>query len=781
MAEPLRRPTIAAVLALALAATTATRAVAGPQVNVIPAPLSVATPADPVPTSVSDGETIFAPRGDAGALQVAHDLSDLAARTRGLALKVAVGEGPASGPAIIIRRQPGMGEEAYGLDVEQGQARISATGDAGLFYGAVTLWQLLTPDGARGPVTLPAVRIDDRPQFAWRGLMLDSARHFQSPSEVEQLIDWMSLHKLNVLHWHLVDDQGWRLQIRKYPQLTAVGAWRTPPAGSPDATAGPSARYGGFYTQEQVRAIVAHAAARHITIVPEIEMPGHAVAALLAYPEFGAGEPANPATQTNWGGFPYVYNVDDKTFGFLEDVLTEVMALFPGRYIHIGGDEAAKERWNSTPAAQARLHALGQSDPAALQADFTRRIAGFLDAHGRRLVGWDEVLQGGELPPNAVVMSWHGVDGALAAAAKGHDAVLAPAPVLYFDNRQAADPREPPGRGFLVTLHDVYSFNPLPAAVTPEAARHLLGLQGNLWTEHIRTFPQLQAMAFPRAAAVAEVAWSAPDRRDWGGFVRRLPAQFSRYAALGLGGDSSAVSVTLDAVPAPVAGEATVVLTSQVGLGDLRYTTDGSDPVLTSPLYTEAFQVSLPAQVRAAAYLDGTRLGPVSDRRLDAASIRRRASQQLRLCNDKLALNLEGAAVSGRPDPAYLINPQDACWIYQAADLTGIQHLTVGFTRLPFNFGLDAGHNSVILHPPRTPGGELEVRQDSCVTDPIAVAAVAPQAVGTHSELSLSLPARVGRHDLCFTFTSLGFDPMLAMDWVQLSPPGAPAAQPEKP
>jgi hexosaminidase len=778
MAEAARRSTIAAVLALALAAATAARAADGPRINVIPAPLSVTAVSDPAPTAVTDGETIFAPRGDAAALQVAHDLSDLVGKTRGLTLKVAVGEGPKSGHTIVIRRQAGMGEEAYSLGVQDGQAQIAATTDAGLYYGAVTLWQLLTPDGARGPVSLPSVRIDDRPQFAWRGLMLDSARHFQSAAEVEQLIDWMSLHKLNVLHWHLVDDQGWRLQIRKYPQLTAIGAWRTPPAGSPDA--GPSPRYGGFYTQDQVRAIVAYATARHVTIVPEIEMPGHAVAALLAYPQLGAGAPPPGAARTDWGGFPYVYNVDDRTFGFLEDVLTEVMSLFPGRYIHVGGDEVAKERWNAAPEAQARLRALGQTDPNALQADFTRRIAAFLGAHGRRLVGWDEILQG-DVPADAVVMSWHGIDGALAAAAKGHDTVLAPAPLLYFDNRQGADPREPPGRGPLVTLHDVYSFNPLPAALTPEAARHLLGLQGNLWTEHIRTFPQIQAMAFPRAAAVAEVAWSSPDRRDWPGFVGRLPAQFARYAALGVGADASAVSVNIDATPAPALGEATVALASQLGLGDLRYTTDGSEPGQASPLYSQAFAIKLPARVRAAAYLDGARIGPVADQRLDAASIRRRASQQLRLCNDKLALNLEGAPFGDRREPAYLTNPQDGCWIYAGADLTGIERLTVAFGRLPFNFGLDAGHNSVILHPPRTPGGELEVRQDTCTSDPIAVAAVTPQAVGAHSELSLSLPARSGRHDLCFTFTSMSFDPVLVIDWVQLTPPAASATLPGNP
>ena len=592
------------------------------------------------------------------------------------------------------------------------------------------------------------------------------------------MIDWMSLHKLNVLHWHLVDDQGWRLEIHKYPQLTALGAWRTPPAGSPDNAArgaGPSKRYGGFYTQDQVRDVVAYAAARHITIVPEIEMPGHAVAALLAYPQLSAGGPPSHAALTDWGGFPYVYNVDEKTFGFLEDVLTEVMALFPGRYVHIGGDEVAKERWNASPEAQARaLRELGQNpDPAALQADFTRRIGAFLDTHGRRLVGWDEILQGGELPVGAVVMSWHGIDGALAAAAKGHDAVLAPAPFLYFDNRQGDDPREPPGRGMLVTLHDVYSFNPLPAALTPEAAGHLLGVQGNLWTEHIRTATQLHAMAFPRAAAVAEVAWSSPERLcNWGSFVRRLPAQFARYAALGVGADAAATSVRIDAAPASGA-DATIVLASQLGLGEIRYTLDGSDPGPSSALYAQPFTVKLPARLRTATYIDAARIGPIADTRLDATSIRWRASQQLRLCNDKLALNLEGAATGAGREPAYLINPQDPCWIYAGADLAGVESVRVAFGRLPFNFGLDAAHNTAVTHPPRQPTGEIEIRQDNCASDPIAVAPLVPQKVGTQSQVSLRLPPRSGRHDLCFTFTSMGFDPILAIDWVQLVPTGA--------
>ncbi len=376
-------------------------------------------------------------------------------------------------------------------------------------------------------------------------------------------------------------------------------------------------------------------------------------------------------------------------------------------------------------------------------------------------------------------MSWHGIDGALAAAAKGHDAILAPAPVLYFDNQQASRPGEPPGRGLTVSLRDVYGFNPLPATLTPDAARHLLGLQGNVWTEHVRTAPQLEAMAFPRIAAVAELGWSAPERRDWGSFVRRLPAQFSRYAALGVGADPAAVSVSIDAGPTPNADEATVALGSQLGVGEIRYAVDGSDPGAAATRYDQPFPVKLPARVRAVAMLDGARVGPVADLRLDAASVRHRTSQQLRLCNPALALNLEGARTAPGTGPTYLVNPQDRCWIYPGAELTGVGQVTVAIARLPFNFGLDAGHNTAIVRPPRQSGGELEVRQDTCASDPIAVAALPVGAVGSRATLTLPLPERTGRHDLCFTYTSAGFDPFLAIDWVQLAPPaGAPGGKP---
>ncbi len=400
------------------------------------------------------------------------------------------------------------------------------------------MWQLIAGAGAAdGRVTLPALAIEDAPRFAWRGLMLDSARHYQSPEFIERFIDWMALHKLNVLHWHLTDDQAWRLEIRKYPRLTQVGAWRVPagPAAAADIdpATGKPRLYGGYYTQDTVRRIVRHAAERGITIVPEIEMPGHATAAIVAYPQLAVDGRAPSAVPADWGIYPNLFNVEDSTFSFLEDVLREVIELFPGEYVHVGGDEAVKDQWKASPQVQQRMRERGIADEHALQSYFVQRIGRFLDAQGRRLIGWDEILEGG-LAPEATVMSWRGIDGALAAAAAGHDAVLAPWPTLYLDNRQGTDPAEPPGRGRVIDLESVYRFDPMPPAIAPERRRHILGVQANLWTEHIRTEERLQWMAFPRAAALAEVAWSPAARLDYPDFRRRLETAFGWYPAVGL-------------------------------------------------------------------------------------------------------------------------------------------------------------------------------------------------------------------------------------------------------
>ncbi len=491
-------------------------------------------------------------------------MAALVARTRG---SQARGPGPSRGPGPPLHRIPrarkdaGQPREAYDLDIGDGRIVISAASNAGLFYGAASLWQLMTPDAGQGPVTLAPVRIHDAPRFAWRGLMLDSARHYQSPAFIKKLIDVMALHKLNVLHWHLTDDQAWRLEIKKFPRLTQVGGWRVPAGAAAQADIDPKTHkprlYGGVYTQAQVKDIVAYAAARNITIVPEIEMPGHALSAILAYPELGSDGRAPAAIQSDWGVFPWLYNLDDHTFAVMDDVLTEVMALFPSPYIHVGGDEAVKDQWKASPKIQAQMKALGIPDEDELQSYFTHRIATFLTAHGRKLIGWDEILDNAPLPPGATVMSWRGIDGAVAAAKAGHDTVLAPAPTLYFDNRQGDRPQEPPGRGAVVSLRDVYAFDPAPASLSADERRHILGLQANLWTEHIRTEDRVETMVFPRLAAVAETDWSPRSAHSWGGFTERLPAMLARYRALGVKADDAAVAVSVDASPGDAAARPT--------------------------------------------------------------------------------------------------------------------------------------------------------------------------------------------------------------------------------
>ena len=398
--------------------------------------------------------------------------------------------------------------------------------------------------GQATQVFLPGLQIEDTPRFAWRGLMLDSARHYQSPEFIERFIDWMALHKLNVLHWHLTDDQAWRLEIRKYPRLTQLGAWRVPAgraaAADIDPATGRPRLYGGYYTQDTVRRIVRYASDRGITIVPEIEMPGHATATIVAYPQLGVDGRAAAAVPADWGIYPNLFNVEDATFAFLEDVLQEVMELFPGEYIHVGGDEAVKDQWKASPLVQQRMRERGIADEHALQSYFIQRIGQFLTAHGRRLIGWDEILEGG-LAPDATVMSWRGVEGAIAAAAAGHDAVLSPWPVLYLDNRQSAGVAEPPGRGRVIDLEAVYRFDPMPPEMPAEQRRHILGLQANLWTEHIRTEDRARWMTFPRAAAVAEVGWSPATRLDYADFQRRLERLRDWHEAMGLGATGAAL------------------------------------------------------------------------------------------------------------------------------------------------------------------------------------------------------------------------------------------------
>jgi hexosaminidase len=435
-----------------------------------------------------------------------------------------------------------LGTEGYELVVGTNAVVIRAPAQAALFYGAQTLLQLLPPEIFSTNVVknfdwpVPCVKITDSPRFQWRGLMLDVSRHFFTKDEVKQLLAAMALHKLNTFHWHLVDDNGWRVEIKKYPKLTSVGAWRGGVGFGLDTNSttayGPDGRYGGFYTQDDIREVVAYAEKLHITIVPEIEMPGHSLAALSAYPEFGTGD--GPFIVPLKGGVnPGIYSpAKEGTFEFLDGVLTEVSQLFPSKYIHIGGDEVPKGPWKNDAACQALMKRENLKNEEELQSWFIRRVEKIVNAKGKTLLGWSEILQGG-LAQNAAVMDWIG--GGREAASQGHDVVMTPTSNCYFDYYQSADhSTEPHAIGGLLPLQKVYSFEPIPAKLAPEFQKHILGGQGNVWTEYIPNLKHAEYMTFPRLSALAEVTWSPKEARNFDDFTHRLKTDNQRLEQLGV-------------------------------------------------------------------------------------------------------------------------------------------------------------------------------------------------------------------------------------------------------
>lgn len=478
-----------------------------------------------------------------GAEAVAHFLCGLLRPALGYDISVKVdGSGQSASNAVNLLLDAGLdqlGKEGYKLQIQSDAVIICAAQPAGLFYGLQTLRQLLPPEIEREntmdvPLTVPAVIIEDTPRFTWRGLHLDVGRHMFSVSFIKRFLDLMALHKFNTFHWHLTEDQGWRLEIKKYPRLTEVGAYRTATPLPSDRHTLDDVPYGGFYTQAHVREIVAYAAQRFISVVPEIELPGHSVAALASYPDLGCtGGPYE--VRVNWGIAKDVYCAgNDSVFAFLEDVLSEVMELFPSSVIHIGGDECPKERWESCSKCQKRIHEQGLANEHELQSYFIRRIEAYLNAHGRQIIGWDEILEGG-LAPNAMVQSWRGIEGGIQACRQGHDVVMSPTSHCYFDYYQSENlGEEPPAIGGFLPLERVYAFEPVPEVLSPEEARHVIGAEGALWTEYIPTPELLEYMAFPRATALAEVVWSSPEVRNYPDFLQRLSAMNKRLHKLGV-------------------------------------------------------------------------------------------------------------------------------------------------------------------------------------------------------------------------------------------------------
>jgi hexosaminidase len=444
---------------------------------------------------------------------------------------------PPGDGGVVLDIDPAMPAEGYRIAVEPSSLLVTGGAAAGVFYGLQTVRQLLPSTVFRaariqsGPWTLPAMSIADAPQFGWRGVLLDVARHFLPKSDLLRFLELMAMHKLNVLHLHLTDDQGWRLEVRSWPRLTEVGSWRRESmVGTPRDATFDARPHGGFYTQDDIREIVAYAAERHIAVVPEIGMPSHMQAALAAYPELGS-MPQTHAVRTAWGASPHVLGVSDRALAFCRDVLDEVCELFPAKLVCIGGDECSPDEWRHSAEAKARVAAECLASVDELQAWFTRRIADHLRAKGRRIIGWDEIIQGA--PDDAMIAAWRGNEATIAAARAGHGVIVCPWSATYLDSRQSDQPDEPVSADYRVTLEGVYAFEPVPTELSAADSARVVGVQANIWTEHMNSARIVDYMAFPRLCAFAEVAWSGPGH-DLSDFHRRLEIHEGRLRACGV-------------------------------------------------------------------------------------------------------------------------------------------------------------------------------------------------------------------------------------------------------
>lgn len=567
------------------------------ELNIIPQPKSV---------SRIKGEfkltqkTKIVARDDAGRRSAAA-LNDLLLKNYGFKLEVAVGERPKKDviaflPATFGRRKPQ--NESYGLLVTPQTVQIIAD-EPGAFYALQTFMQLLPVD-FKGAAKIPAVDISDAPRFPYRGMHLDVGRHFMPVDFVKKYIDLMSQYKFNYFHWHLTEDQGWRIEIKKYPKLTEIGSKRKESVKGRNLQpyVGDGVPVEGFYTQEQIKEVVAYAKARHITVIPEIELPGHSSAALAAYPELGCKENYQYKVQTTWGIFKEVFCPREATFQFLEDVLAETIALFPDSpYIHIGGDEVLKDHWKESAFVQELKQKENLKDEHEVQSYFIRRIEKFINSKGKKIIGWDEILEGG-LAPNATVMSWRGEKGGIAAAKQKHDVIMTPTDFLYFDYGQGDPQYEPVNIGNYVPLEKVYSYNPQPKELTDEEKQYILGAQGNVWTEYIKTPDKVEYMVFPRILALSEVVWSPVEQKNYADFTRRLQYHFQRL-------DKQNVNYR---IPAPNglqnmlldnADKVTIDLKPSINGGKIYYTTDGSEPTENARVYEKPFELALKPNEKA--------------------------------------------------------------------------------------------------------------------------------------------------------------------------------------
>ena len=528
-------------------------------------------------------------------------------------IRPAVGKGKNGATIVLTIDKTIANAEGYKLDADAKQIRIAGASAAGVFYGIQTLRKSLPlVNGKASKVSIPAVHIADAPRFAYRGTHLDVSRHFVTADSVRQFIDMLALHNINRFHWHLTDDQGWRIEIKKYPLLTQIGSKRAQTVIGHNSGKYDGKPYSGFYTQKQIRDIVKYAADRYITIVPEIDLPGHMQAALAAYPDMGCTGGPYEVWQ-KWGVSDNVLCAgNDKTLTFIDNVLKEITKLFPSKYIHVGGDECPKTQWQKCPKCQARIKALnleakdGHSAEERLQSYIITHASNYLKSLGRNTIGWDEILEGG-LAEGATVMSWRGESGGIAAAKQHHDVVMTPNSYLYFDYYQSLDKaNEPLAIGGYLPLETVYSYEPMPKELTADEARHIIGVQANIWTEYMPTFKQMQYMALPRLAALSEVQWSQPALKDYTSFTNRLTEFTHLYDRLGYNYAKHLYNVAIHVDSDNKWREILIHMTT-AGKAEIRYTLDGTEPTVNSTLYTGAIVLQKSAKIRAAAFRDGKR------------------------------------------------------------------------------------------------------------------------------------------------------------------------------
>ncbi|HRH65637.1 MAG TPA: family 20 glycosylhydrolase [Bacteroidia bacterium] len=525
----------------------------------------------------------------------------------GFELKLSTGRKEKNGAINIFRDQTDLKNsgDGYRLSITPEKISLHGGANAGVFYGIQSLIQLL-PAGKVQIPELPSLTVSDYPRYSWRGMHLDVVRHFFSAKFVKKYIDYIALYKMNTFHWHLTDDQGWRIEIKKYPELqhvsahrkgTLIGHYSAFPARYD------SISYGGYYTQEEIREIVDYASKRHINIVPEIEMPGHALAALAAYPGLSCSGGPFEVGKT-WGVFQDVFCPKEETFVFLQNVLNEVCELFPGKLIHIGGDECPKDRWKKCAHCQQLMAKEGLNTEHELQSYFIHRIEKYLQSKGKKIIGWDEILEGG-LAPDATVMSWRGYSGGIEAAKKGHDVVMTPTGSCYFDYYQSRDAGEPLAIGGYLPLERVYQFEPCPEVLNDAEKEHILGAQGNIWTEYIPSDDQVEYMAFPRMAALAEVLWSPMTSRNYNSFTHRLIGHFKLLDFLKVNYSKAVFDINYFVYPnAGSEGVALELMTAFEG-GVIHYTEDGSEPQLKSPVYKDRIPLGQSTVVKAVVF-DGT-------------------------------------------------------------------------------------------------------------------------------------------------------------------------------